>query len=205
MVIRKKYKIDRSLLQNTLGTSKSSFNKKKYKPGIHKNKEFSRSSYCSLLVHKQRLRALYRNMTDKQLLKILQNSLKSDNYKFNVVKMLESRLDSVLFRSGSVLSFIMARQLISHRHIYVNGKKQYSCSYSVCTGDSITFDEVGNKICIDAIKRSGRKCPNYLFVVESDDSVTINVNFDNLGIEEDSLDVILGGNDLTKIMRFYKI
>lgn len=59
----------------------------------------------------------------------------------NLIILIEKRLDNVLYKSGLVLSRSLAKQLISHRHVLVNGKKLNVSSYETKIGDVISFDE----------------------------------------------------------------
>lgn len=178
MAIKRKYKQDRKLLQNTFGTSKSPFNKRKYKPGIHQSVRLYTTFYGKLLVQKQKLKAFYKNMKDYQLFTIIKKYLNQPNYQELIIKKLETRLDSVLFRSGLVKSFGLARQLINHRKVKVNGVYATSPSFSVKNAQKVTFTETGQKIIKESLNETSRKLPNYIFV--DLENLTITLNEDNL-------------------------
>lgn len=175
MKMKKKYKVDRALMQNTHGSPKSSFNNRKYKPGIHKSKTAFTSSYGFLLNQRQKLRAFFRNIKGKQMFKILKDSIKKKNYKEQIVKTLLSRIDSILFRSGIVVSFGMARQLINHGKVFINGIKANSCSHLVSIDNSkITFKKNSLSLIKDALRKSFKKPPSYISVNAAELSLAVN-------------------------------
>lgn len=62
------------------------------------------------------------------------------------MRLLETRLDNVLFRLGFAPSRSISRQLISHGHVLVNGRRTNIASYQVAPGQVVTFSEKGLKI-----------------------------------------------------------
>jgi len=91
---------------------------------IFKNNESTsiKDYYRIRLIEKQRLKFNY-GLTEKQLINYYKNNKKKKNSGFEILKMLESRLDSLVFKLGFGKSINNARQLIVHGHILVNNKK----------------------------------------------------------------------------------
>lgn len=100
--------------------------------------------YASQLREKQKLRIFYGNVSEKQFRNYL---IKAGNCKGkigdNLIKLLEKRLDIIIYRAHFVNSVYQARQLINHGHVLVNGKVQNIASYNVNNGDIV---QIGNSI-----------------------------------------------------------
>ncbi len=113
-----------------------------YRPGAH-GKAFVRagSEFKVQLQEKQKIRFSY-GLTDRQLeLMFKKASGKSGNLVERVVQSLESRLDNVVYRLGLAESRSIARQLINHGHITVDGRKVSVPSYAVKPGNKIGIRE----------------------------------------------------------------
>jgi len=108
-----------------------------YRPGAH-GKAFQRagSEYKVQLQEKQKIRFSY-GLNDRQLETMFQKTSSGGNVAETVVRKLESRLDNVIYRLGLAESRSIARQLINHGHITVNGRKVSIPSYAVRPGDKI--------------------------------------------------------------------
>lgn len=113
-----------------------------YPPGQKRKRRFSPlSEYGRELRAKQRLKLWY-NLKEAQLRKYVKEVLGkrgSGEAADLLIKKLESRFDNSVFRLGFTTSRIQARQLVSHGHFLVNGKKVKSPSYQVKKGDKITI------------------------------------------------------------------
>ncbi len=111
------------------------------RPGVHGKKRQRRggSEYGTLLREKQKIRFLY-GLDDRDVKSYSKKaSGASGIFSSNFLKMLESRLDNAVFRLGFAESRRIARQLVNHGHILVNGKKINVPSYSVQKGDIISL------------------------------------------------------------------
>jgi small subunit ribosomal protein S4 len=109
-----------------------------YRPGQH-GKAFQRagSEYKTQLQEKQKIRFSY-GLTDRQLESMFKKmSGKSGNPARGVIQNLESRLDNVVYRLGLAESRSIARQLVNHGHITVNGRKTTISSYALKVGDKV--------------------------------------------------------------------
>lgn len=99
------------------------------------------STYGQQLLEKQRLRAYY-GVLEKQFEKYVRQALKSKDIAGEaLVKILECRLDNMVYRIGFGSSIRQARQIVNHGHITVNGKKVDIPSYIVSVGDVIQLRE----------------------------------------------------------------
>ncbi|KJV55947.1 ribosomal protein S4 [Orientia chuto str. Dubai] len=166
-VIKSKYKVSRRLGISVWGHQKDAINKKNYKPGQQGNSTSisKRSDYSKHLIAKQRLKSHYGRISEKQFrntFKLAQE--KRGNTAENLVALLERRLDAVVYRLNIAPTIFAARQLVSHKHIMVNGKKINIASYKVKAGDSIQISESAKQIpiIIGSVSTKGRKVPEYL-------------------------------------------
>lgn len=116
--------------------------KRKYPPGQHGPKGFPRASeYGQQLREKQKLKKTY-GILERQLKKYFDKAKKSvGNTEFQLLRLLETRIDSVIFNAGFLSSRNASRQLINHSHILVNGKRMDIPSYAVKIGDEISVKE----------------------------------------------------------------
>ena len=113
--------------------------KKPYRPGQHNRRFRQISEYGRQLMEKQKVRFSY-GLKEKELEKyFIRADKSSEPTDVALMKILESRLDNVVFRLGLALSRRIARQLISHGHIHINGRKNTISSMLVKTGDKISF------------------------------------------------------------------
>ena len=137
----KKFKLFSKLKTNVIDHPKIKFNKLKRKKWTRlKNSLPQRSSeYGTLLLSKQKLRAFYGNCSEEKF-SLLYKSAKNakGNTGVNFLKLLERRLDSVLFRMRFANSFEEIHQFITHKHILVNDKIINSPSYSLKDSDIIS-------------------------------------------------------------------
>ncbi|OIP79726.1 MAG: 30S ribosomal protein S4 [Parcubacteria group bacterium CG08_land_8_20_14_0_20_48_21] len=114
--------------------------KRPYRPGQHGPLGTPRlTGYGQQLLEKQKAKWLY-GMMEKQFRTYVERARKSKKETGMVLqKMLESRLDNVVFRLGYATSRAQARQWVNHGHFLINGKKVDIPSYQVCDGDRITL------------------------------------------------------------------
>ncbi len=104
------------------------------------------SEYGQQLLEKQRLRAYY-GVMEKQFAKYVDKAKKSDDQTGHaLIKILESRLDNLVYRLGFASSIRQARQMVVHRHITVNGKRIDIPSYLCSPGDVIALKEKSQSI-----------------------------------------------------------
>ena len=99
------------------------------------------SEYGKQLLEKQRLRAYYGVMEKQFVGYVIKAKKSSDQTGHALIKILETRLDNLVYRMGFASSIRQARQMVVHRHFLVNGKKVDIPSYLVSVGDVITLKE----------------------------------------------------------------
>lgn len=117
-------------------------------PGMHGPKGTRRgpSEYGRQLREKQKVKRMY-GVLEKQFRNYAQAALKKrGNTKDELVSLIERRLDNVIYRLGFIPTRPAARQLVSHRHVLVNGKKANIPSYQVKAGDTIGISGIGMEI-----------------------------------------------------------
>ena len=116
--------------------------KRPYGPGQHgKDKKRKPSNYAILLNEKQKVRFMY-GISEKQFKKLVNDAAKMKGVHCeNLLILLESRLDNLVYRCGFATTRRGSRQLVNHGHITVNGKKVDIPSYRVKPGDIIAIKE----------------------------------------------------------------
>ena len=113
-----------------------------YAPGIHgTSRRRKLSEYCIQLEEKQKVRFMY-GLTEKQFAHTFERASKMKGIAGeNFLKLLESRLDNVVYRMGLANTRRGARQLVNHGHILVNGECVDIPSYTVKVGSTISVKE----------------------------------------------------------------
>ena len=116
--------------------------KKPYAPGLHGQKKAKKlSNYGIQLQEKQKVRFMY-GLNEKQFRKTFEEAGKLKGvHGENFLRLLESRLDNLVYRIGFASTRKGARQLVNHGHITVNGKKVNIPSYRCVPGDIIAIKE----------------------------------------------------------------
>lgn len=116
--------------------------KRPYGPGQHgQDRKRKPSNYSVQLTEKQKVRFMY-GVSEKQFKRLVNESGKMKGvHGENLLILLESRLDNIVYRIGFATTRRGARQLVNHGHILVNGKKVDIPSYRVKIGDVITLKE----------------------------------------------------------------
>ncbi|MBK8525351.1 MAG: 30S ribosomal protein S4 [Betaproteobacteria bacterium] len=117
-----------------------------YGPGQHGMKQKRKSGFGIQLMEKQKLRYNY-GVSERQIQRLFREAKNSREQTGNkLLELLERRLDNVVFRAGFAPTTVAARQLVSHRHVRLNGKPVTIASIRVRSGDTITLSEKGRKI-----------------------------------------------------------
>jgi len=145
-------------------------------PGQHGNKMSRKmSDYGRHLLEKQRFRFTYGLMEKQFRNYVLKAMSKSGVAGDNLLQMLETRLDSVIYRAGFANTFRQARQLVTHKHVEVDGKCINIPSYLVKPGMKIKVaEEMQNNVQIrDAVGRSANRTIPYLEILRPDLSIIL--------------------------------
>ena len=142
-----KTKIARKFGEPIFGDDKS-FEKRNYPPGQHGNnkRRGKKSEYAIQLMEKQKAKYIY-GILERQFRNLFQKATASKGITGEVLLQLcESRLDNVVFRMGISNSRRGARQLVSHRHITVNGEIVNIPSFILKPGDSVAVREKSKSV-----------------------------------------------------------
>ena len=149
-----KSKVARRFREAIFGRDKA-LEKKNYGPGIHGNsrRKPKQSEYAIQLAEKQKAKYTY-GLLEKQFRNVFQKAAaKKGITGENLLKFLEARLDNTVYRLGIAPTRRGARQLVSHRHITVNGEVVNIPSYTLRPGDVVAVREkskslevIGNSI-----------------------------------------------------------
>ncbi len=150
-----KTKIARKFGEAIFGEDKS-FEKRNYPPGQHgaNKRRGKKSEYAIQLMEKQKAKYTY-GVLERQFRNMFKRARAAQGITGEVLLQLcESRLDNVVFRMGIAPSRSGARQLVSHRHITVNGELVNIPSYSLNAGDVVAVREKSKSKSLEAIDRS---------------------------------------------------
>src|ERR1700743_22524 len=163
-----KYKLPLRMGQNIWGRRKSPINSRAYGPGQHGQRRKSKVSDFGLQLRaKQKLKGYYGNLTEKQFSRTYQEAARrKGNSSENLIALLESRLDAVVYRAKSTPTVFPARQFVNHGHVLVNGKRVNIASYRVKPGDVISVRERSRNMALvlEALQSGARDIPDYLQV-----------------------------------------
>ncbi|MFZ5720904.1 MAG: 30S ribosomal protein S4 [Pseudomonadota bacterium] len=163
-----KYKLDRRMGENVWGRPKSPINSRAYGPGQHGQRRKSKVSDFGLQLRaKQKLKGYYGNITEKQFVRIYTEAARrKGNTSENLIALLESRLDAVVYRAKFVPTPFAARQFVNHGHVLVNGKRVNIPSYRCKPGDVVTVRERSRHMALvlEAMSSSERDTPDYVTV-----------------------------------------
>ena len=150
------YKKSRRLGFSTLENGKD-LARRPYAPGAHgQDRRKKLSEYGIQLQEKQKVRIMY-GLTEKQFRKVFDKASKMKGIAGeNLLNLLESRLDNMVYRMGMARTRRSARQIVNHGHILVNGKKVNIPSYTLKVGDIISVKEnsKNHPAILDAIEQN---------------------------------------------------
>jgi small subunit ribosomal protein S4 len=160
-----KYKLDRRMGENLWGRPKSPVNQRSYGPGQHGQRRKSKVSDFGLQLRaKQKLKGYYGNITEKQFRRIYDEAARrKGNASENLIALLESRLDAVVYRAKWTPTPFAARQFVNHGHVLVNGKRVNIASYTVKPGDVVSVRERSRNMALvlESLQSPERDVPDY--------------------------------------------
>lgn len=165
--IESKHKIDRRLGVNLWGRPKSPLNSRAYGPGQHGQRRSKPSDYGLQLTAKQKLKGYYGNITERQFRRLYAAAIrKRGDTGENLIGLLESRLDALVYRMKFVPTVFAARQFVNHGHVLVNGKRVNIPSYLAKPGDIIEVRQKSKEMALvlEAAQLAERDIPEYLEV-----------------------------------------
>lgn len=118
-------------------TEKCAIERRNYPPGVHFESRTKPIGYALRLREKQKLKRIY-GLTERQFKRMFELAKKTKGITgTNLLILLERRLDNVIYRLGFATSRSEARQLVSHNHVLVNGRKVNIPSFLVKMGDVV--------------------------------------------------------------------
>ena len=163
-----KYKIDRRLGENIWGRPKSPVNRREYGPGEHGQRRKGKlSDFGIQLRAKQKLKGYYGSISEKQFRRTYGEAVrrKGDTSE-NLIGLLESRLDAIVYRAKFVSTVFASRQFVNHGHVKVNGKRVNIPSYRCKPGDVIEVRDRSKQLALvlEATQLVERDVPEYLDV-----------------------------------------
>lgn len=163
--IGNKNRIARRFGVNIFGRARNPLIHKPNPPGMHGARRRKKSDYGVQLEEKQKLKALYGMLSEKQLVGYFKKALRlTGNTANHLAEMLECRLDNVVYRLKLAPTIFAAHQLVSHGHILVDGKKVDRRSFYVRPGMVISVKEKSRKMktISEALDNPTKNVPEYL-------------------------------------------
>ena len=170
-------KICRRLGESLCGREKCAFKKRPYAPGKLDSERKHRSNtseYGEQLRAKQKMRHTY-GLMEKQFAVYVKRATStheagegSSTPALKLARQLESRLDNIVFRAGFANSRALARQIVSHGHILVNGRRLNIASHQVSIGDVIAIREgsKSTKLFTTLGEKLTAAAPSYVLVTD---------------------------------------
>lgn len=167
----RKYGISRKLGVSLWGRAKDPVNSRNYPPGQHGLLGYKkRTDYGDQLAAKQKLKRYYGDITEKKFRKIYQEAArrKGDTGE-NLVGILESMLLSVVYRSNFAKTVFQARQLISHGHVFVDGRRVTVSTYNLKPGQMVQVREKSKQLLIiqESLAAKEKNVPEYIELDEN--------------------------------------
>ncbi len=195
----------RRLGESICGREKCAYKKRPYAPGkldSEKKHRSSLSEYGEQLRAKQKMRITY-GLMEKQFATYVKNSILKHEVGADAVspalklyRVLESRLDNMVFRAGFANTRALARQLVSHGHIVVNGRRINISSHQVKNGDVIAIREGSktSKVFSSVAEKLENMAPSHILTV---DPKTLSAKITNSPREVEPI------FDTQKVLEFY--
>lgn len=156
-------------------SKKCPVDRRPYPPGEHGRGRIRESDYLIQLREKQKLRTMY-GVLEKQFRRYYQLAARQPGVTGeNLLRLLETRLDNVVWRAGLASTRPQARQLVNHGHFEVNGSKVDVPSYRVRQGDVVTLKEKSKDLLIvqHSVDTLGFPTPEWLEVDHTARKVTV--------------------------------
>jgi small subunit ribosomal protein S4 len=159
-----KSRIDRRFGEAILGSEKV-LSKRNFAPGQHgNNRRRKMSEYAVMLAEKQKTKYAY-GVLERQFRNLFEKAAKADGITGEVLlQLLESRLDNVVYRLGIAPTRRAARQLVSHKHIVVDGAVVNIPSYSVKPGQVVGVREKSKSLEVVETSLAGRNHSQYPWI-----------------------------------------
>lgn len=160
-----KNRIARKFAANIFGKARNPMLHKQNPPGMHGAKRKKKSDYGIQLEERQKLKAVYGMLSQKQLVNAYKKAvLMKGNTAQHFLEQLECRLDNVVYRLRFAASIFAAQQLVSHGHICVNGKKVDRRSFLVKPGMVVSVKPASRQMKAIQLAQEAvsREIPSYM-------------------------------------------
>ncbi|MBU6384289.1 MAG: 30S ribosomal protein S4 [Verrucomicrobia bacterium] len=160
-----KNRIARKFAANIFGKARNPMLHKQHPPGMHGAKRKKKSDFGVQLEERQKLKAVYGMLNQKQLVNAYRKALKTKgNTATLFLEQLECRLDNVVYRLRWASSIFGAQQLVSHGHVQVDGKKVDRRSFVVRPGMTVSIRTKSRQMkpIVMAQENISREIPGYL-------------------------------------------
>lgn len=165
-ILKSKFKASRRHKVSIWGSDKDAVHTRNYRPGQHgASGQVKVSDYGIHLNAKQKLKKHYGMVTEKQFKNLFKlASKKKGNTGENFIGLLESRLDILVYRMNLTPTIFAARQMVSHKHVKVNGRVINIPSYRVNVGDEIELIESAKTMLVveQSVSKMERAVPDYI-------------------------------------------
>jgi small subunit ribosomal protein S4 len=152
--------------ENIWGRPKSPVNRREYGPGQHGQRRKGKlSDFGVQLRAKQKLKGYYGDISEKQFRKTYEEAARrKGDTPDQLIGLLESRLDAVVYRAKFVPTIFAARQFVNHGHVMVNGQRVNIPSYRCRVGDVIEVREKSKQMALvlEATQLAERDVPEYI-------------------------------------------
>jgi small subunit ribosomal protein S4 len=143
--IERRFGVDLGLKGERRLAGKSALDKRPFAPGQHGQRKAKISEYGSQLREKQKAKFIY-GVSEKQFRNLFKEANRLDgNTGANLIALLETRLDNIVYRMSFATTRNNARQLVNHGHVLVDGKKVSIPSYRVKPGQKVEIKEKTKK------------------------------------------------------------
>ncbi len=159
-----KNRVARRFGVNIFGRRRNPLLHKPNPAGMHGAKRKKKSDYGVQLEEKQKLKAVFGMLSQKQLVNYYKKALKQEGNTAQIfMQLLETRLDTLVYRLGLASTIFHAQQLVAHGHILVDGKKVDVRSYQVKPGTEISVKESSRELPImKELQNATGDLPEYL-------------------------------------------
>ncbi len=162
-----KNRIARKFAANIFGKARNPMLHKQHPPGMHGAKRKKKSDYGVQLDERQKLKAVYGMISQKQLVNAYKKALERKGNTANLfLEQLECRLDNIVYRLRFAASIFGAQQLVSHGHVQVNGKKVDRRSFLVKPGMVVSIRSSSRQMkpVVASVEATHREIPGYLAI-----------------------------------------
>jgi small subunit ribosomal protein S4 len=159
-----KNRIARRFGVNIFGRARNPLVHKPNPSGMHGAKKKKKSDYGQQLEERQKLKAVYGMLSQKQLVRYYKEALRKKGVTaLTLIRRLESRLDNVVYKLRIAPTIFAAQQLVSHGHVLVNGRRQNCRSFEVKPGMVISLTPKAQKLEIvkNSIQNTAKEIPSY--------------------------------------------